>query len=84
MAEFAGRLSDQLRSPVSDATGLKGRYDFTLNWVMDGPGYSADDLALGPTIFGALQEQVGLKLEQKKGPVDVLVVDRIEKTPTGN
>jgi len=84
MAEFAGRLSDQLRRPVSDATGLKGRYDFTLNWVMDGPGYSTDDLAPGPTIFGALQEQLGLKLEQKKGPVDVLVVDRIEKAPTVN
>ncbi len=45
-------------------------------------GASADDS--GPTIFAALQEQLGLKLESKKGPVDLLVIDHIEKTPTEN
>jgi uncharacterized protein (TIGR03435 family) len=82
MAQLVGRLSDQVRRPVTDATGLNGKYDFTLNWVMEGPGFSTDDP--GPTIFAALQDQLGLKLESKKGMVDILVVDHIEKTPTEN
>ena len=82
MAEFAGRLADQLRRPVGDQTGLKGKYDFTLNWVIEGPGYSNDEP--GPTIFQALQDQLGLKLESKKGMVDILVVDHLEKTATEN
>jgi uncharacterized protein (TIGR03435 family) len=82
MTEFARRLSDQLRRPVMDATHLQRKYDFTLNWVIEGPGYSTDDP--GPTIFQALQDQLGLKLESKKGMVDILVVDHVEKTPTEN
>jgi uncharacterized protein (TIGR03435 family) len=82
MAEFARRLSDQVARPVMDTTGLKGKYDFTLNWVKEGPNYSTEDP--GPTIFQALQDQLGLRLESKKGPVDIFVVDHIEKTPTGN
>jgi uncharacterized protein (TIGR03435 family) len=82
MAEFAGRLADQVRRPIADQTGLKGKYDFTLNWVIEGPGYSTDEP--GPTIFQALQDQLGLKLESKKGMVDMLVVDHVEKTPTEN
>jgi uncharacterized protein (TIGR03435 family) len=82
MAEFAARLSDQFRRPVRDATGLHGKYDFALNWVIEGPGYSTDEP--GPTIFQALQDQLGLRLESKKGMVDILVVDRIEKAPTEN
>jgi uncharacterized protein (TIGR03435 family) len=82
MSEFAGRLVDQVRRPVADSTGLKGKYDFTLNWVFEGPGYSTDEP--GPTLFQALQDQLGLKLESKKGMVDILVVDHIEKTATEN
>jgi uncharacterized protein (TIGR03435 family) len=47
------------------------------------PAASVSDVT-GPTIFAAVQEQLGLKLEQKKGPVDLLVIDRLEKVPTEN
>jgi uncharacterized protein (TIGR03435 family) len=82
MEQLAGRLSNQLSRPVFDATGLKGKYDFTLRWVTEGFTLSDDDS--GPTIFQALQEQLGLKLESKKSMVDTLVVDHVEKTPTEN
>ena len=74
-------LAGQLRHPVSDDTGLQGKYDFTMNWIMGG-ALAADDT--GPTIFAALQQQLGLKLESKKGTVDILVIDHIEKAPTEN
>lgn len=80
MAQFIGQISGQVGKPVTDATGLKGKYDFTLQWVPDRGGVSDS----GPNIFQALQDQLGLKLESKKGMVDILVVDHIEKTPTEN
>jgi uncharacterized protein (TIGR03435 family) len=79
MEEFAQSVSNQLRLPVTDATGLTGKYDVTLSWVADN---SPD--APAPNIFQAVQEQLGLKLESKKITVDVLVVDHIEKAPTEN
>jgi uncharacterized protein (TIGR03435 family) len=84
MEEFAHDLSFLLMSPVIDSTGLKGRYDFTLSWMTEssGPAVAADDA--GPTLFGAIQEQLGLRLDQKKGLADMLVIDHIEKTPTEN
>ena len=85
MAELAGILSKQVHLPVTDATGLRGKFDFTLSWVMDrGEPSGAPDADSGPTIFSALQVQLGLKLEQKKGPVDRLVIDHADKVPTGN
>ena len=81
MPKLAEKLSRQLRQPVTDGTGLKGKYDITLYWVTE-LRPSADEP--GPTIFQALQEQLGLKLESRKGPVDMLVVDHIEKVPTEN
>jgi uncharacterized protein (TIGR03435 family) len=80
MAEFAEMLSNQLRQPVIDATGLSGKYGIAMYWV---PGDPAPDDP-GPSLFQALQEQLGLKLESKKGMVDVVVVDHIEKAPTEN
>ena len=71
------RLSQQLREPVSDHTGLKGIYDFTLDW-------GQDDSVPGPSLFTAVQEQLGLKLETKRVPLEVLVVDHAEKVPTAN
>ena len=50
----------------------------------DAPLQGVSDENSGPTIFAALQQQLGLKLEQKKGQVDILTVDKIEKTPTEN
>jgi uncharacterized protein (TIGR03435 family) len=82
IAELADRLSNQLNRPVVDRTSLKGKYDFTLNWVMEGPGFSTGES--GPTLFQALQDQLGLKLESQKGQVEILVVDHLEKNPTGN
>jgi len=81
MAQLAENLASHVNHPVTDATGLKGKYDFTLNWVGDGVEATNDN---GPDIFRALQEQLGLKLESKKAIVDVMIVDRIEKTPTEN
>jgi uncharacterized protein (TIGR03435 family) len=86
MAELATILSRQVHAPVADATGLQGKFDFTLSWVMDrgAPFAPPPDDDAGPTIFNALQSQLGLRLEQKKGPVDRLVIDHAEKVPTGN
>jgi uncharacterized protein (TIGR03435 family) len=52
-------MSQQLHEPVSDLTGLQGIYDFTLDWQQD-------DSVPGPSLFTAVQEQLGLKLEAKK------------------
>jgi uncharacterized protein (TIGR03435 family) len=85
MAELAAILSKQVHMPVTDTTGLKGKFDFTLTWAMDRGGPSpASDADSGPTIFNALQTQLGLKLEQRKGQVDRLVIDHAEKVPTRN
>ena len=81
MAQLASTLAGQVRHPVSDDTGLKGKYDFTLKWIMGG-ALSPDDT--GPTLFAALQQQLGLKLEPGKTMIDIFVVDHIEKTPTEN
>jgi uncharacterized protein (TIGR03435 family) len=73
-------LSRQLGRIIVDKTGLTGRYDFNLKWTPDGVEPSDQS---GPDIFTAIQEQLGLKLESAKGPVDVIVIDRIEK-PSAN
>jgi hypothetical protein len=79
-------ISQTLGRTVIDKTGLAGLYDLTLTWTsdptVDSPA-SADDSSSSPTIFTALEEQLGLKLESAKGPVQVLVIDHIEK-PTEN
>jgi uncharacterized protein (TIGR03435 family) len=90
MPEFAKTLTSVLARTVRDKTGATKAYDFDLSWTPDvgsqqGPG-DPDALAVdanGPAIFTALQEQLGLKLESAKGPVEVLVIDRAEQ-PTQN
>ena len=109
MASLANLLGALVRSPVVDQTGLKGNYDFDLDYAPDeGPPMSpagvpppppvggapgggegnvpsagAPDIS-GVSIFTAVQSQLGLKLDTKKGPMELIVVDHIEKTPTEN
>jgi uncharacterized protein (TIGR03435 family) len=94
MSTFANLLSSQLNLPIVDKVGLKGIYNFELKWspapnegnftpnANNGFVPSPADPS-GPTIFTALQEQLGLKLESSKGPVEVLVIDSVQK-PTEN
>ncbi len=92
-AMLANVLSNQLRRSVQDETGLKGVFDFELEWEPDTDAQSAGvddasapsaDTRTGPSIFTAIEEQLGLKLEPRKGPVEVIVIDHIESTPTEN
>ncbi len=90
MAGFAGQLQFRvLDRPVIDQTGLTDRYDFTLNWRPDEfqfPSltpvqreYWASRAEGLPDLFTAFQEQLGLKLDSTKAPVDVLVIDKVSK-----
>jgi uncharacterized protein (TIGR03435 family) len=82
MADLASQLSSYLGREVTDQTGLTGFYNIDLSFAPVDPGTAtADDSA--PSIFQALQDQAGLKLDSGKGPVQVLVIDRAEK-PTPN
>jgi uncharacterized protein (TIGR03435 family) len=74
LSQLAGILSRQLDRVVQDETGLRGYYDFSLEWD---PSQAPDSPT--PSIFSALEEQLGLRLEASKGPVPVLVIDRAEK-----
>lgn len=76
MAELASQLSGYVGRYVADRTGLTGKYAINLSFAPLDPGSSTDD---APSIFQALQEQAGLKLELTKGPVEVLVIDHAEK-----
>jgi len=85
MGEFASLLQRAiLDRPVVDKTGLAGRYDFDLEWAPDESQFGGDvptasaEAASAP-LFGAIQEQLGLKLEAARGPVEALVVDKAER-----
>jgi uncharacterized protein (TIGR03435 family) len=74
----------QVDRPVVDQTGLKGFYDFKLSYAPDlsgrtGPNGETPPSFDGPSLFQALREQLGLKLESSKGPVEVFVIDHVEK-----
>ena len=75
---FANVLSGVLGRKVSDKTGLQGNFDVDLHWTPDERADAHPDDA-GPSIFTAIQEQLGLRLESSKGPVEVLVIDHVEK-----
>src|SRR5215472_8597785 len=101
VSQFAANLSGLLGRPVIDETGLKGEFDYQLEFTTEGlalmrglpppppgaeggrgPAVQASEP--GPSIFTALQDQLGLKLETRKGPMDMIVVDSCEKSPTEN
>jgi bla regulator protein blaR1 len=67
--------------PVVDLTGLQGTYDFTLEWITAG---QANQGAPGPSMFEAVQQQLGLKLERRKQAVQIMVIDKLDRTPTEN
>jgi len=84
IAQGLARLVPGVDRVVIDRTGLTGTYDFDLKWNFEG---TADHLGVAlpppdrtlPTLFTALEEQLGLKLESTKSPIDVLVIDGAEK-----
>jgi uncharacterized protein (TIGR03435 family) len=92
MSQMLGTLSMIVNRTVVDRTGLTGNYDFDLSYTPDQlpqrPAGTPADQPLtvngvaidpnGPSIFTALQEQLGLKLDSTRGPVDVLVIDSID------
>ena len=92
---FVYVFSLQFGRTIMDKTGLKGLYDIKLQWtpelgqepgtidLLPGATAPVPPSEIGPSIFTAIQEQLGLKLESTKGPVDVLVIDSVQK-PTGN
>ena len=91
LVDLASRLAFLLGRPVLDKTGLTGKYDFTLQWMPDsgqasmpGPdsgqqGNAPPSDSSGPSIFTALQEQLGLKLESITAPVEHIVIDHVER-----
>jgi uncharacterized protein (TIGR03435 family) len=79
---LASNLSDILSRPVSDQTGMDGLFDIDLNYTDDAATTPAP--VTYPGIVTALREQLGLRLESKKELLDVIVVDRAERIPTGN
>jgi uncharacterized protein (TIGR03435 family) len=87
MSALADSLYRELDRPVLDMTGLKGFYDFSLEWTPErrrgaGPGEAPD--SPGPSIFTALRDQLGLRLEGRKAPVEIMIVDRAERAPVEN
>jgi uncharacterized protein (TIGR03435 family) len=76
LSMLAVQLTRLVGRSVADETGIEGVFDFDLEWS---PEETPADLAAAPSIFTAIQEQLGLKLESAKGPVKVLVIDHVEK-----
>jgi uncharacterized protein (TIGR03435 family) len=92
MAGFCGALGIVLGRPVADHTGLNGSYDIHLEFDPQGINLGGGAGALSadvtddtqPSIFSALQQQLGLKIQSHKEPTQVLVIDQLERLPTAN
>jgi uncharacterized protein (TIGR03435 family) len=89
MADLASLMQRAiLDRPVVNKTGLTGRYDFDLEWTVDETQFGGEIKppagdAAAPPLFLAVQEQLGLRLEATRGPVEALVIDKAER-PTAN
>jgi bla regulator protein blaR1 len=83
MVVLVSYLANVLQRPVIDRTGLIGRYDFTMKWTPEqttpAPAAPALESSEPSSVFTALREQLGLRLDSARGPVEVLVIDRAEK-----
>jgi uncharacterized protein (TIGR03435 family) len=73
------QLSMTVGQVVQDSTGLPGKYDFILDWAVDAPNQESDR----PSLFTAIEEQLGLRLERAKGRVQIVVIDHIAR-PSAN
>ena len=85
---LALNLSNELSRRVIDKTGLTGKYDFELKWTPETPSAPTAEVPPAPdpnapSVFTALPEQLGLRLESQRGPVEVFIIDRAEK-PSAN
>jgi uncharacterized protein (TIGR03435 family) len=80
MEQLAGVLSRMLGTPIVDKTGLTAYYDLSLRWS---PDEASADTTAAPSIFTAIQETLGLRLLSGREPVEVLVIDHVER-PTAN
>ena len=76
---LASRLATIVGRPVIDRTGATGRYDFTLNFAPDRDAGASD----APSIYTALGEQLGLRLESRREPVDIVIIDALQR-PSGD
>jgi uncharacterized protein (TIGR03435 family) len=81
MDQLAETLVYQVETSVFNKTGFSGTFDLDLDYTTGGPSTSDNDV---PSIFVALQEQLGVKLEKQMAPVEILVVDHMEKKPSAN
>jgi uncharacterized protein (TIGR03435 family) len=88
LRNLADTIGNQLGLPVNDRTELLGKYDITLSWSSGGGIDRRSDADAGAdpgvTMEAAVQQQLGLKLVSKKGPVDIIVVDKVERNPAEN
>ena len=82
MQRFADSLASITGRPVLDRTGLTGSFDFAMEYASDSDAPGATPFS-GPSVFTAFQEQLGLKLDATKAPIEVLVIDSVEK-PSAN
>lgn len=78
MDQVAAKIENQLDLPVVNATSLSGKYDFTLHWAAESPDTT------GPSIFSAVESDLGLKLSPRKASVPVIVIDHIDPAAAAN
>lgn len=79
MREFVTYLSHMMNRPVLDRTGLAGEFDFGIDYEMDPDAPPGNPAMVGPSMFTAFQDQLGLKLESTRAPVEVLMIDHAER-----